>query len=120
MTSDVFKRAKSLLGGLIEPAPKPVVAKRPAANRFHAVSIAPGPRNCVQARNLVGKRFLSSEAPSLPLKDCSQSECTCRYAHHEDRRKMGRRARDLGVAIDGYEGQERRTREKRGRRKSDP
>jgi hypothetical protein len=116
--TEVFKRAKSLLGGLIEPAPKPVAVKRPV-NRFHAVSIAPGPRACPQARSLLGQRFLSSEAPALPLKGCSQPECTCRYAHYEDRRKQGRRARDLGVAIDGYEGPEQRARQKRGRRTTD-
>lgn len=118
MVSEVFKRAKTLLGGLVEPAPKPVAPKRPA-NRFHAVSIAPGTRNCPQARSLLGQRFLSSEAPTLPLKGCTQPECTCRYAHHEDRRRQGRRARDLGVAIDGFEGEEKRARQKRGRRTSD-
>jgi len=35
------------------------------------------------------------------------------------RRKGGRRARDLAVAIDGYVGDEQRDETQRGRRKSD-
>jgi hypothetical protein len=64
-------------------------------------------------------RYLSREAPPLPLKDCTSPECTCRYEHHEDRRKGPRRARELGVSIDGYGDSERRSGGRRGRRKTD-
>lgn len=86
---------------------------------FHAVTIAPGYRPCAAAGKLRNHRFLSREAPVLPLKDCDRTDCQCRYQHYEDRRDAQRRARDLGVAIDGYEGSERRGKTKRGRRKAD-
>jgi hypothetical protein len=106
-----------LPGPSADPA-KPEVAPR-KIQPFHAVSIAPGPRCCGAARALRERRFLSREAPPLPLKDCDRAECTCRYEHYEDRRKALRRARDMGVAIDGWVEEEQRGKEKRGRRKQD-
>jgi hypothetical protein len=56
------------------------------ANPFHAVSIETGVRACAEARAREGKRFLSSTAPMLPLRGCTQPTCQCRYVHHNDRR----------------------------------
>lgn len=53
---------------------------------FHAVSIRPGTFACKAARNLEGQRFLSGSAPRIPLPDCDASDCSCRFAHHADRR----------------------------------
>lgn len=53
---------------------------------FHAVSIRPGRGACTSARELEGQRFLSREAPALPLPECGQANCDCRFAHHADRR----------------------------------
>lgn len=92
--------------------PKPV-------QKHHAVSIEPGRNCCHGARALQGQRFLSSEAPALPLKNCSNDECTCHYAHHGDRRAGPRRARDMGVAIDGWLEKDHRTGAVRGRRTTD-
>lgn len=117
MAADFFKRAKALLGR--EPPEPPAVAPRKAPKNFHAVSIVPGPRACAEAQSLAGQRFLSREAPSLPLKKCGQPRCECRYEHYDDRRKGNRRAHDLCVSIDGYEGDERRNKAKRGRRQTD-
>jgi hypothetical protein len=117
MASDFFNRARSLFGRT-EPEPAPVAPKK-AVQRFHAVTIAAGPRACDAARRLQDQRFLSRDAPPLPLKDCSCSNCECRYEHYDDRRQLGRRARDLGVSIDGYTENEKRGGAKRGRRKSD-
>lgn len=119
VSSQVLKKAKSLfrIGG--EPTPAPASAPQRKVQAFHSVTIVPGIGACAEARRLVGQRFLSREAPRLPLKDCSRGDCTCRYEHHEDRRKGPRRAREMGVAIDGYEGPEQRKPVKRGRRKSD-
>jgi hypothetical protein len=36
-------------------------------------------------------RFLSGEAPPLPLPGCTAPRCLCRYAHYEDRRARDRR-----------------------------
>lgn len=117
MAAGLFKKAKALLG---RETPEPVpAAPRKAPNKFHAVSIVPGPRACAEARALSGQRFLSRDAPSLPLKNCGSAQCDCRYGHYDDRRKGNRRAHDLGVSIDGYEGSEQRQTIKRGRRNSD-
>jgi hypothetical protein len=117
LVSELLNRTKALFGRS-EPEAKPAPAKKPI-NPWHAVSIAPGPGACKAAVELLGQRFLSREAPTLPLKDCDKATCTCRYEHHENRRKGPRRAREMGVSIDGYEDDERRAKEKRGRRKTD-
>lgn len=112
----VLKRARELLGK--SAAETPLVPRR-AANAYHAVSILPGPQACAAARALSSKRYLSREAPTLPLKACDQGQCSCRYAHHEDRRKGPRRAIELGISLDNYEGKDKRVSAKRGRRKND-
>jgi hypothetical protein len=102
--------------------PKAAMPSKPAlkpVQKFHAVSVTPGRNCCHSARALKGKRFLSREAPVLPLKNCMNDECTCFYAHHEDRRENPRRARDMGVAIDGWLEIDRRGGAVRGRRKTD-
>jgi len=66
------------------------------SNPFHAVSIKAGPA-CVQTANRYsGRRFLSKEAPLIPLPTCDTKNCRCRYVHHEDRRAgSDRRHRDV-------------------------
>jgi hypothetical protein len=117
MTSMFLKRAKSLFGQA-EPETNAAVPRKPT-KLFHAVTIAPGYKACGAAKALRNQRFLSREAPPLPLKDCGSPECECRYEHYDDRRLRGRRARELGVSIDGYDGDEQRTKSKRGRRTTD-
>lgn len=56
------------------------------ANPFHAVSIEAGPRSCAEAKARDGRRYLSAAAPMLPLRECTQPTCQCRYVHHKDRR----------------------------------
>jgi hypothetical protein len=53
---------------------------------FHAVSIRPGSDACRAAKSIEGQRFLSGNAPRVPLPDCDASDCNCRFAHHVDRR----------------------------------
>lgn len=94
------------------------VAEHRVVNPYHAVSVAPGSDCCAVARDLLGRRFLSKEAPSLPLSGCTAERCTCRYQHHADRRSGGdRRIRDawnVGVVSGGRE-----RRVSRGRRVTD-
>jgi hypothetical protein len=117
MAAELFKRARALFG---RETPEAAPAElRKAQARFHAVTIAPGARACKEARALQGQRFLSREAPKLPLKNCGTPQCECHYEHYDDRRKGHRRAHDLGVSIDGYEGVEQRQKPKRGRRQTD-
>lgn len=63
---------------------------------YHAVSIDAG-ASCRQTAKLYGgRRYLSPEAPAIPLPTCDTSNCRCRYVHHEDRRESGdRRLRDV-------------------------
>jgi hypothetical protein len=62
------------------------VEHRRIGNPYHAVSIESGLRSCEAARDAEGTRFLSIDAPMLPLEGCTQSTCQCRYVHHDDRR----------------------------------
>lgn len=67
-------------------AQKPVTRARSATTAYHAVSIKFSSNACSAARDLDGRRFLSSAAPKLPLADCDVLECKCRFVHHKDRR----------------------------------
>jgi hypothetical protein len=64
------------------------VEHRRIGNPYHAVSIEPGARSCAAVKAVQEKRFLSSAAPTLPLKGCTSSTCQCRYVHHNDRRSV--------------------------------
>jgi hypothetical protein len=97
----------------------PAKSVKKISTAHHAVSIVPGYRCCHEARELAGTRFLSREAPALPLKNCGSGNCSCRYEHHEDRRSGPRRARDMGVAMDGWLEVDRRAEVGRGRRQTD-
>jgi len=113
----LFRRAKELLRQS-EPETK-AAAPRKAVSPYHAVAVVPGRHACAAANAIRDRRFLSREAPALPLTGCSVADCSCRYEHHDDRRHRVRRARDLAVAIDGHDGQDQRDTSRRGRRKSD-
>ncbi|MBK6508977.1 MAG: hypothetical protein IPG64_04495 [Haliea sp.] len=66
-----------------------------ASHPFHAVSVGPVPGSCTVALSVRSLRFLSDEAPSLPLENCTAAQCKCRYMHYPDRRS-GTRDRRLG------------------------
>jgi hypothetical protein len=54
-----------------------------------------------------GKRFLSREAPPLPLPACTKPEtCDCKFVHFNDRRQEERR--DILSFARWYAGTERR------------
>jgi hypothetical protein len=69
-----------------------------AISNFHAVSICLDPSPCHSVRQLAGQRILSKEAPILPLPDCDQPNCACRFEHYTDRRAQQNR-RDALVAL---------------------
>jgi hypothetical protein len=73
---------------------------------------------CSAVRKFAGQRLLSSEAPLLPLADCTQRECTCTYHHFEDRRLGSRRVDETSVVKRCYDGSEKRVAQ-RGRRAED-
>jgi hypothetical protein len=86
---------------------------------WSAVSILSTGGSCEAARALKGKRFLSAEAPRLPLVECTQSaRCACTYKKYPDRRGGPRREEDAtGLRRAVTDGKERRV--KRGRRSTD-
>lgn len=67
-------------------------------NAYHAVSVNCDSSACSDARVLKDKNFLVKEAPTLPLKSCSATDCHCRYEHHEDRRSDEDRRFQFGVS----------------------
>ncbi len=86
---------------------------------WHAVSVVTGRWGCEAAQALRNERFLSANAPQLPLARCTSREsCTCSYKHHRDRRNQPRRHDEiLGIRRAGHVPNERRT--DRGRRWDD-
>jgi hypothetical protein len=79
---------------------KPVARPAQTGNvkqAWHAVTIVTPGHACDAANALTGRRFLSKEAPRLPLEDCPSPEfCRCTYRHYSDRRTGPRRASDRG------------------------
>ncbi len=66
---------------------------------FHGVAVHPRDENCCSAvQTLNGKRFLSADAPVLPLTDCANpSGCRCVYERFDERRGSLRREADIGL-----------------------
>jgi hypothetical protein len=97
---------------------RPVETRR-VSNPYHAVAITPGAECCEAARKLQEQRFLSTEAPPIPLPSCDFASCTCRYAHFQDRRaRHDRRRSDAwNVSTAARRATERRSSE--GRRITD-
>jgi hypothetical protein len=61
-------------------------ADNPPGSRWRSVGIVPGAGACTGARRLRERRWLSGEAPRLPLAGCDSTRCQCRYRRHADRR----------------------------------
>jgi len=84
-------------------------APEPTKSPWHAVSISGGSAACRAVKALGNQRFLSAEAPALPLPQCSSaSTCKCIYRHWSDRRAILRRETDRGRFPRPRFGQERR------------
>ena len=62
------------------------------ASLYRCVSIRPSKDACASVRRLGDQRFLSREAPPLPLETCDTAVCRSRYAQNEDRREGERRS----------------------------
>jgi len=93
--------------------------KDPEKTAYHAVSIKFDKHACDAAKEMSGRRFLSSAAPRLPLPGCNVLECRCRFAHHQDRRSSkDRRSPFAAAGFGGGTGSfEKERREKSDRRK---
>lgn len=96
-------------------SPDPAATSR-LKQEFHAVSIRPGVFACKAARSLEGRRFLAGSAPRIPLPECDASDCSCRFAHHPDRREGDERRTPYppSIGLDaGALGEEQRVEEDR-------
>jgi hypothetical protein len=93
--------------------------RKPPA-KWHAVAVVLQTTSCAAAAMCRNTRFLSKDAPRLPLANCEHpDQCRCKFKHYEDRRGGGvRRATDAGVGSGG-EKPVRERRETRGRRERD-
>ncbi|EGM71696.1 hypothetical protein [Shewanella sp. HN-41] len=91
-------------------------------HRFHCVSIVNKGHCCEQVNAITGKRFLSKEAPAIPMEECTMPHCECRYQHFEDRRQSSNERRvDYGVTRElfGVFGEQNRRDRSKGRRTTD-
>jgi hypothetical protein len=94
------------------------MASKTRDTRWHAVSVHSSSHSCEAARALRERRFLSKDAPRLPLPDCPQAElCRCTYRKYADRRAGPRREEEELGARRSRDGTERRA--GRGRRRTD-
>ncbi len=75
--------------------PEPIRSPGSKTSKFHAVSILFEPDACAAAKEMAGRRFLSSAAPKLPLPGCDAPSCKCHFKHHDDRRSGS-----FGAALD--------------------
>ncbi len=67
-------------------------------SRFHAVEIRCAKDACRAAKDTRGERYLSAEAPLLPLDECDRRDrCRCGYKHYEDRRTGSRRRAEVDL-----------------------
>jgi len=75
----------------------------------NGVSIRHAGNCCKAVKDVEAQRFLSAEAPNLPLADCSTPNlCQCKYRHHTDRREDPRRNTEVGLLERGLAGFNRR------------
>lgn len=100
---------------------KSSTAKAKLENPYQAVSLSAVGGACPAVESYGDTRFLVRESPPLPLHDCTSPRCNCHYVRHEDRRQniQGRRT-SIVAGINEFAGElNRRSKEARGRRKSD-
>jgi hypothetical protein len=93
-------------------------------NPYRSTSILQGEAPCDAVKAIGNKRFLDADriTPTLTLPHCDASNCTCTYAHHEDRRETQedrRHPNKLQSELYGSTGNANRRNRKRGRRKTD-
>lgn len=73
---------------------------------------------CKAAEKLENIRYLSGEAPLLPLPGCDKLKCACKYVHYDDRRDINedrRHAYSMKTDLYTSNGNENRRQEKERR-----
>jgi hypothetical protein len=91
------------------------------SSQYRCVEVLPGNLDCCQAvQDILGKRFLSKEIPSLPLNTCDAQDCRCSYELLDDRRTHIRRVPDAaGNTTSPFFESHERHRDSTGRRSLD-
>jgi hypothetical protein len=76
-----------------DPLPRSKKAKRSDAEsdelevkKSRLVKIKLGSASCVVARKMTDKVYLAREAPVIPLDQCPEEKCLCKYLFFDDRR----------------------------------
>ena len=72
-------------------------------HHYYGVSVHPGSNPCVAIQAIIENRYLSEDAPHLPLPDCDQDECGCVMMPEGDRRVGYDRRGDSFSAYGNYE-----------------
>ena len=103
----------------VRKARKPVLAQASSDTQWRAVKMKPGLMCCRVAEVMRGKVFLASEAPTFPLKECKQKECSCKYTHLEDRRDEDDRRQATEYLDELYDMHQKDRRKSKGRRFTD-
>ncbi len=89
-------------------------------NPWHAIAVVTKTKGCQAVQALNGRRFLSGEAPALPLPNCTLvNDCQCRYQKYDDRRAGLRRDADEPSLVRTATSVATNKRLGRGRRASD-
>ena len=91
--------------------------KADSTGEYHSVAIKYAENACDAAKAMTGRRFLATAAPRLPLPECDYPECSCTFAHYDDRRTGKDRRSPFGSGsasgATGKHGAERRERNDR-------
>ncbi|QLE84387.1 hypothetical protein FLM48_04360 [Shewanella sp. Scap07] len=106
----------------LERLPSAATSSHASIHPYHSVAIESEQQCCDAAQKIKKQRFLSAEAPAIPLKECDKLDCHCHYQHFEDRRQPDSdRRSDYGVTQDLYGafGEQNRRIHKKGRRNTD-
>lgn len=61
-------------------------ADKLAVKKMRMVKINPGFISCLGARKIASQTYLETEAPALPLAQCPEEKCLCKYTFLDDRR----------------------------------
>ena len=70
--------------------------KKSEDTKWRSVKIRPGLIACDRVADMAGQIFLSQEAPSLPLENCTEQDCRCHYIFLDDRRTGTDRRVEMG------------------------
>jgi len=70
--------------------------KKSEDTKWRSVKIRPGLIACDRVADMTGQIFLSPQAPSLPLENCTEEDCRCHYIFLNDRRTGTDRRIEMG------------------------